>query len=1816
MYPSETWRATCCRELCAIVLTAFLCSSAVAQSYDWDVVLERPDDIIGLAASDTEIWAVSRTMGDVYRSVNGTQWTKQSSLLLSSVEKALCMAYSETHAVLLVGTTNGIQYSDDRGVTWKIAVTPLQAPVQDILTTAGNGSTVYAATMDGIIKSTNGGTHWDIDGLNGITINALVYTNRFFHAATSYGIYSRSETLTWASAAITYPNMSAEALAVGDSGRVYASLQNAAQALIVYSSNKGTTWNTGLYTSSGPPAPDPMAVSSDGRLFAYVPFTLYSWRQPTLGREETRLRNALGGNDYDAYDLVIQTATGHAYICGRFESSSVTAGRIYRSAKPTTEEAFALRMLRSPNSGRSGWSLTPSPQVGLLDSYGYPLDRSGIPVTAMLTGGTTGAQLSGVLTRQTNASGTATFPALTVDLAGDNYQLVFQSPALQSAASNAFDIVPGTPAQLSFTAWPASGIEEELLDDFVVEMRDSSGNLTTNITPDLLLTKSPATGTMSGNPVARLKDGIARWDSLSIDAPGGYTFTAQYGSQLFATTPSVQITPAPKAVAMEFVQNIPVVRAGESFTARVHLVDINGVRVLKDTREVRLRIGNEPAPDSLQGVTAMKAVQGEALFDQLLLYRAGAGYYLIAEADDLPDAVSSTFTVVAGLPARLQIVNAMQDVNVDEQFTLQVEVLDNHGNRNQEYTQDVSLSLSGQGAGQLQGTTTRSVRGLESFTGLSIDAEGQDYRIEATSTGLNSDLSNAFDVRPTEGNRLRFTTEPVGGSADTELSTQPRVIVEDRNGQPIAVEGLDVTLSVLDEPGVAIVGGSNPVPTTAGVAEFNGLAIREAGSGYRLLARAAGMIGDTSVAFSIIHGQAAQLLYRSQPGNAQVNAAIPAVVIAVEDQWQNPATTSPVQISMSIERDAGGGAILAGGSPQITVDGEARFDALSLNKPGNGYTLRATSPGLPNAVSQPFDITGPGTAVRVAFEAEPAGGSADQPLSPQPVVTVLDADGQLVESSAQVEITVLDDRAELLGTTVVNAEQGRASFGGLRIAKAGDNYALIAHSSGLIADTSAPFTVTPGPPVFLVWQEQPSDVRVNTVITPAIVVGVTDSEMNLVESSTADITLSILDNPGQATLQGTTVRSASTGIARFDDIALDAPGSPYTLRALSPGFQELVSQPFTVTPGIPTKLVFLQEPSDAGVDETITPEIVVAVVDDDLNIIESSTAVITLAIGDNPGSATLQGTTARAATDGIAQFNDISLNAAGAEYTLWAASAGLESAESQAFDIVGETELLMSITGGDDQSGVVESTLPEALEVTLRYGNGAPAQDIVVNFTLEQPGGASGGAIDPVAATSGADGRARTVLTLGNRTGTYRVTAESDGVTGSPQIFTATAEPTPYPASVQLNHTWNFPVHEDKGAYTPFDYRIIALPGDPQFAITDLLIGDHLENWKLFTDDGSEGEPSDYLLPYDGSDLFRATHGRAFWLLHRGDVHVQRTVSSAPIDAGRSASISLHPGWNLIGNPFPRSLPWSVVQEVNDISDPLYRFDDIRATDAQLEPYYGYYYYNRDDRGSLSIPWDSTFTATRVSADGEGWTIDISLEYATMTDRTLSFGVHPRAEQMFDKLDWPKPRGIGGAIFAYFSQPGSDGALRYGGRDLRSDAVAEQHWTLSIESHSREAVTLEFLGLQDLPMKTELFLEDPLTGEHMNLRRQSRHTVFTSGDPYHLAIVARPATRTPAGSTPVVESMSLGSPYPNPTARGAVVALNLPQDAYVDLSVRDVLGRVVRRLHAGVQRRGRSLYYWNGRDDAGYRVGPGTYFIHARMAAQQRTSSPVILLAP
>jgi hypothetical protein len=108
----------------------------------------------------------------------------------------------------------------------------------------------------------------------------------------------------------------------------------------------------------------------------------------------------------------------------------------------------------------------------------------------------------------------------------------------------------------------------------------------------------------------------------------------------------------------------------------------------------------------------------------------------------------------------------------------------------------------------------------------------------------------------------------------------------------------------------------------------------------------------------------------------------------------------------------------------------------------------------------------------------------------------------------------------------------------------------------------------------------------------------------------------------------------------------------------------------TVNPAAAVHLLFVQQPSDTAAGQTISPAVMVAVVDQFGNVVTNDNSdTVTLAIGSNPSGGTLSGTLTVTVVNGIATFSDLSIDLVGQGYTLHASATGLTDADSGPFSI-------------------------------------------------------------------------------------------------------------------------------------------------------------------------------------------------------------------------------------------------------------------------------------------------------------------------------------------------------------------------------------------------------------------------------------------------------------------------------------------------------------------------------------------------------------------
>jgi len=321
-----------------------------------------------------------------------------------------------------------------------------------------------------------------------------------------------------------------------------------------------------------------------------------------------------------------------------------------------------------------------------------------------------------------------------------------------------------------------------------------------------------------------------------------------------------------------------------------------------------------------------------------------------------------------------------------------------------------------------------------------------------------------------------------------------------------------------------------------------------------------------------------RVAFVGQPTTTVVNGTItPPVQVAALDSAGNTVTGFVGRITIAIGSNPTGGA-LHGTTDVDAVNGVATFRDLSIDKEGPAYTLAASSNGLTGTTSAAFDVLGTGGGTRAThlwYLVQPTPTNGGQPITPAVQVAAHDVNGQVVTAyNGAVTMSIRNNPScgVLSGTRTVAAVNGVATFSDLSIDKGGQGYTLLAQAAGMTEIESSAFNVLTsgvtgcGRPTHLVIRVQPGNTRAGAAITPAVQVAAHDNSGNIAGGFTGDITMSIGRNPSGGTLSGTLTVSAVDGVATFNDLRIDRPGTTYTLVAKAAGVTDGETIAFNVLP--------------------------------------------------------------------------------------------------------------------------------------------------------------------------------------------------------------------------------------------------------------------------------------------------------------------------------------------------------------------------------------------------------------------------------------------------------------------------------------------------------------------------------------------------------------------------------------------------------------------------------------------------------------------------
>ena len=443
-----------------------------------------------------------------------------------------------------------------------------------------------------------------------------------------------------------------------------------------------------------------------------------------------------------------------------------------------------------------------------------------------------------------------------------------------------------------------------------------------------------------------------------------------------------------------------------------------------------------------------------------------------------------------------------------------------------------------------------------------------------------------------------------------------------------------------------------------GVANFAGLSLDLPGS-YTLSAASPGLPTVITNPIGIIPGTATQLVIKDQPPANLTTGVGFALTVAAEDPYGNVDPTYTTTLKLVPGNNFYQG-ILSGTLSAAPVAGVATFSSVTLNQPGNGYTLRAIhsgSSGIPSVLSNSINVYDLGVATHLVITSQPsteitAGDSFGMAISAE------DDFGQ-IDSSFNGTITVSLSNGlggSLLGTTTVAILNGVAAFTGLSLATTGI-YTLTASRTGLPAVSTNVFSVVAGPASQLAVSTPANQIFANVPFQ--LQVTAEDTEGNTVPSFNGNVTITLGNNPGNGTIGGFITLDAVNGVAFFPNLTISVPGVGYTLQAAAAGLSAGASSPFNIVAEqfVATTLPPASTTAGSSFGFMVALENSSGTVDTSFNgAVTVSAANLFPSLPTN-----LQGVLTATATHGVAAFSGLSLATSG-DFEISLSSSGLPTA--------------------------------------------------------------------------------------------------------------------------------------------------------------------------------------------------------------------------------------------------------------------------------------------------------------------------------------------------------------------------------------------------------------------------------------------------------------------------------------------------------------------------------------------------------------------------
>lgn len=401
------------------------------------------------------------------------------------------------------------------------------------------------------------------------------------------------------------------------------------------------------------------------------------------------------------------------------------------------------------------------------------------------------------------------------------------------------------------------------------------------------------------------------------------------------------------------------------------------------------------------------------------------------------------------------------------------------------------------------------------------------------------------------------------------------------------------------------------------------------------------------------------------------------------------------------------------------------------------------------------------------------------------------------------------------------------------------------------------------------------------------------------------------------------------------------------------------------------------------------------------------------------------------------------------------------------------------------------------------------------------------------------------------------------------------------------------------------NYRMFGIPypltGAVAQVFTDLPSADK-SKYRLFRYESNQSY-SEY--PADFNTIDR---GKGYFIImvqSLNTVVLKMGSQQAPAN-GRSNlfQMTLHPGWNLIGNPYTTPINWDDVKAYTGNNGgalgQLKVYGSSGYTNAtQLEPFQGAFV-NVTGNQTVTIPFLGQTTpggrekpefVTDISQPN--WKVGLTIRQGELTSQLSEFGMHPVASVWFDETDDLNPPPL--FDFVEINFPHREHQFGAFATDI-VNPQPEYVWRFNADVSRPESTELSWKNEWFGNNNFELYLYDVQTNRIVNMREDNRY-VFSPDQSKQFKIYYGVNIRERIGP----DEIQVLAPYPNPFGlkQPVTFSIGLPENPgnrkyAVNLVIRNSMGQQVftyaDQLYPGIHN-----LTWDGRRPDGETSTQGFY---------------------